>query len=543
MKQTRKILALLVALTLVLGMAVTAFADPVPFPAGPFSLTIHKFEVPTMDDKEPGDGTSTTHPSDAVPLDGIEFTLYELDVDTTDPEAVYPVEPFAVSGTTLTDANSENFELTLISAKVTASGGVAAWTGLTQGLYLVVEEPNPAVTQPVEPFLVALPMTNPTGDGWLTDVHIYPKNQTNIIKKSVDKHSVVVGDLVTYTLGMTVPGNIGDLDTYIVTDTLDAALDYNSAAKPVTVYYTDNGGTLDTFIAAVKAGSVSDIIPANDGSNDLYVVSGDLVITFTAEGIAELANLGVTKLVIQFGCNVNSTILTYKDRVGPAPEEDPWPYTVPNSASLEFGVDSDNTTIDSNEVYIHTAAIDITKVDAADGATLLDGAVFAISRTEAEAKAGIYARLNTDGEIVWPCASHEDEDDCEWEELGSAADWTVTTADGLATFAGLADKGSGLEASDYRTYWLTELVAPEGGYHLLTGPVEVTFNDDLYWHDTDKGLDKGYTVEITVLNNNEFTLPATGGVGSVLFTVAGIGLLGLAIIMILTSRKKETQTA
>lgn len=45
--------------------------------------------------------------------------------------------------------------------------------------YLIVETDAPAyVTTRTAPFCVDLPMTNPTGDGWMADVYVYPKNFT-----------------------------------------------------------------------------------------------------------------------------------------------------------------------------------------------------------------------------------------------------------------------------------------------------------------------------------------------------------------------------
>lgn len=64
--------------------------------------------------------------------------------------------------------------------------GVAQFNGLDLGLYVVVETTTPpAVTAPVTPFLVSVPMTavstaekNNQGEKWLYDIKVYPKNTT-----------------------------------------------------------------------------------------------------------------------------------------------------------------------------------------------------------------------------------------------------------------------------------------------------------------------------------------------------------------------------
>ena len=64
---------------------------------------------------------------------------------------------------------------------LTDENGMAAFTKLPVGMYLVIETKTPqAVTVPVEPFLVSIPMTRigetAAGEQWLYDVTVYPKN-------------------------------------------------------------------------------------------------------------------------------------------------------------------------------------------------------------------------------------------------------------------------------------------------------------------------------------------------------------------------------
>ena len=47
--------------------------------------------------------------------------------------------------------------------------------------------------------------------------------------------------------------------------------------------------------------------------------------------------------------------------------------------------------------------------------------------------------------------------------------------------------------------------------------------------------------EITVLNNKGFQLPATGGMGTVIFTVGGLSLMALAGGAYVASKRKESK--
>ena len=48
-----------------------------------------------------------------------------------------------------------------------------------------------------------------------------------------------------------------------------------------------------------------------------------------------------------------------------------------------------------------------------------------------------------------------------------------------------------------------------------------------------------YTVTQSIFNTTDFTLPKTGGIGTILFTVGGIVLVGAAVTVILTSHRKR----
>ncbi|MFR6367189.1 LPXTG cell wall anchor domain-containing protein [Gallintestinimicrobium sp.] len=44
-----------------------------------------------------------------------------------------------------------------------------------------------------------------------------------------------------------------------------------------------------------------------------------------------------------------------------------------------------------------------------------------------------------------------------------------------------------------------------------------------------------------VINRKGFTLPTTGGIGTFVFTFAGIAMMAAAVILLITSKKKKAE--
>ena len=76
-------------------------------------------------------------------------------------------------------------------------------------------------------------------------------------------------------------------------------------------------------------------------------------------------------------------------------------------------------------------------------------------------------------------------------------------------------------------YYIEETKAPSG-YNLLQDPVKASFDDE----------DTNHVVVKDIVNKKGFTLPNTGGVGTLLLVVFGIVLIGLAIILTMNKKKK-----
>ena len=247
MKKIHRVLALLLAVLMAIGLMTTAFAEPTIDPGKKASLSIYKYDIT----KAGNDGTwdaesyvSTGLHDDAVidklrkyAIQGVEFTYLRIADITMNNEVMDGQRQVGVLygfdssdrsnavlsaiGLTASDAHKTEgginyFTSDMLNSKLAAAlaanattvknaleaavknGGVAmtetdatghtSASDMAQGLYLVVETRVPEdVTSTCNPFFVSLPMTTIDGAAWNYDVTVYPKNQTGNpdLKKTV----------------------------------------------------------------------------------------------------------------------------------------------------------------------------------------------------------------------------------------------------------------------------------------------------------------------------------------------------------------------
>ena len=238
MKKIHRVLAMLMAVVMALGLITTAFAEPTIDPGKKASLSIYKYDITTASSDGAWDAesyVSTGLYDDAVidklskyAIQGVEFTYLRVADITMNNEVVDGQRQVGVLygfdgsersnavlsaiGLTAADAHKTDnginyFTSDMLNNKLSAAlaantttvknaletavknGGVTMTetdaTGHTsasdmeQGLYLVVETRVPEnVTSTCNPFFVSLPMTTVDGAAWNYDVTVYPKNQT-----------------------------------------------------------------------------------------------------------------------------------------------------------------------------------------------------------------------------------------------------------------------------------------------------------------------------------------------------------------------------
>ncbi len=242
MKKIHRVLTLLMAALMAIGLMTTAFAAtdsaPIIDPGKKASLNIYKYDITAASKDGAWDAesyVSTGLHDDAVidklskyAIQGVEFTYLRVADITMNSEAVEGQRQVGVlygfdgsersnavlSAIGLTGADTHKtegginyFTSDMLNNKLTAAlvanattvknaleaagrnGGVAmtetdttghtSASNMVQGLYLVVETRVPEnVTSTCNPFFAALPMTTIDGAAWNYDVTVYPKNQT-----------------------------------------------------------------------------------------------------------------------------------------------------------------------------------------------------------------------------------------------------------------------------------------------------------------------------------------------------------------------------
>lgn len=173
------------------------------------SITIYKRALDSSGNAgTAGDGETMVSPQGAA-LKDTGFTLYQvMDTNTllayyndnTTADQVDVKDYFTNYAENKTAAGLKTAYATAYKAEVrTDENGKATFTELPVGMYLVIETKTPqAVTMPVEPFLVSIPMTrigdkttsadNQNQKEWLYDVTVYPKNSiakgtVNLVKQ------------------------------------------------------------------------------------------------------------------------------------------------------------------------------------------------------------------------------------------------------------------------------------------------------------------------------------------------------------------------
>lgn len=181
-----------------------------------------------------------------------------------------------------------------------------------------------------------------------------------------------------------------------------------------------------------------------------------------------------------------------------------------------------------DKTTLYTYGLDISKVKKGDHDTLLPGAEFELYANEDASEPIKFVKEN---EGVYRRA------------LPSETDNTVTVLQ-----VGTKDTMIGkltLKGLDEQTWYLKETKAPDG-YNKLEKPVPVTITD------TKDGLIDGKIVSgdaeistgvlpLLVENDDGFKLPTTGGIGTFLFTTAGIVLIGAGAILLFVVRRKKVR--
>lgn len=331
------------------------------------------------------------------------------------------------------------------------------------------------------------------------------------------------GDEVPYRVTVDVPSNIEDLREFVVTDTMEHQT-YKSGSLKI---YSDKGLSeeiLKEQYTVTENETTGWSISFNNYNNNTIssllenYAGNKIYISFTTV-------LNEDALTTSAG-NPNTVKLEYSNKILPSSNEDGNPNTPDNPGKDEI----------TDQATVYTFKIAVEKVDAENINTKLKGVKFDLYRKLADNASG--KNVLTDP-VKGLTGTYEK----------VKADLT-TNGDGEVSVNGLENG----------TYYLVETKTKDG-YNLLKAPVEVKIEAE-YATTTTTNTDtkSGKTTTTTVVSNRKFdktgdngvfktviknsqgfTLPTTGGMGTIAITALGVALAFAGVLIIGASRKKTVK--
>lgn len=510
------------------------------------SLTIHKYEQEK--DGAPGvegDGSSNqTIPAGAKALPGVTFEIKQI----------MSFNKISNDGTIATESVTPVTNATPIQV-TTDANGQAVFPDLPLGRYEVKEIAGPPhVNLNTNTYTVDVPMTSKDGVALNYDVHIYPKNEikrgaVELTKKGAEGKALEGAEFSIFKADGTAEktGLVTGAEGKIRVEGLEYGDYYFQETKAPTGYVLDStkypfsiteSGTINadgTITSGVvvpveitnyqeptidkKINNDLEFLPINplkDYNYDIkalipedikdyknYVVSDNVDDRLNIIGtpIVKIDGVVVDSSVVEVvvnGQHVTATVKDFSKLDGKKEfylqikaqikEGVPAGTEVPNTATIDF-INKNNVTGEKETkpviVTPTMGSIQLTKVDSTDGKTL-EGAEFELR--------------DKDGKVVV----------VEGQPVKGVSD-----ANGVITWNNIP----------YGDYQIVETKAPTytkddgstASYQLLKEPIDVTINAD------------HQKIELSVKNNKSgWYLPSTGGMGTILFSVVGIGLMTAA---------------
>lgn len=459
----------------------------------------------------------------------------------------------------VTDNNGTAMALTDDAGK-TATGELKTLSdnkNTAQGLYLVVETKVPQnVHTTTEPFFLSLPMTNKAGNGWNYNVYVYPKNQTGeptldkqvaeapatttITPDYADTATVSKGDTVDYRIVSKLPkitSTATYLTQYTYVDTMTKGIEYNRDSVSIAFYDSETAAKND---GTKKTDGNWDKVKANGHFTvEVDTANNKMTIAMTQSGLTEInTKMSEAYMVISYTATVKSTDNMVLGDTGN-----------PNEVVLTWkrtNTDKYDTLKDKTEVF--TYGIQLTKVFS-DESSDFSNVTFNLKN-------------NTDN--VYIVASETAENSGIYQVTGTTdtessatlfkPQKTQTGSNGVLYIKGLEPD----------SYLLTEK-STAARFSLLKDaiPIVITGTGATITSDTDGSLvttinstasatvdgksatmvaDSGNAnalVPVRVANTKSFTLPQTGGLGSLIFTLAGAAVVVIGIAVITKGKKKD----
>lgn len=339
------------------------------------------------------------------------------------------------------------------------------------------------------------------GSGTKTLTITVPNYKPVIDKYSRDhKYSAMAGQQIDFTIRIHVPMNIGDLKTFTLTDSM----------SPMEISQGENGKDKIAVESSALTGNMTGL------PDDFYTVKlsqNRTIMTITFDP-AKLASCKGQDIFVYYTANIiagqsaqgeytNTAKLTYTTKL----DED----------GKETGT---GTLTDVEKIY--NFDIDISKVAETSNGSPLGGVKFMLYKADKTTPVSFY-------------------------QTGVGTYFASTTGTTQTIITGSNDNSLGkimLSGLPAGTYYLKE-IETAAGYNLLSDMIEINLNftvDESGATPVYKIGDTVYpdnSISVEVINKKGFTLPQTGGVGTLMFILIGGVLMAGGIVLLTNTGKKR----
>lgn len=351
------------------------------------------------------------------------------------------------------------------------------------------------VTKVSVPFLVSLPFTGKDGNP-VTELKVYPKNSTGtesidkkIIEGNQKKETTVanIGDTINYEVEYSIPVTEQGLVKLVVKDTMSKGLTFDRNS----IIVKNEGTEVNSTNYEVKS------IKSSEGNTNI-------TIEFNQTYCENLVKPSTQNFTITYKATLNNNAVLGKDG-----------NTNSVTVTYQNAKDSEKT-LPNKDTKVFTYGIDLTKLG--EGKTPLKDVEFELK--------------DVTNNKVLNVKTNNDATNSYYTPDGNSSIKLTTDDKGKIYIRGLKPG----------TYQLTE-TKTNAGYVLLKDPVVIEIKDDNATGEAEASVDsKPVTMQndqknkdsakaevpLTVVNSKGFDLPATGGRGIALFTIAGIAIVAAA---------------
>lgn len=494
MKKIKKLLAMVMAMTMMLGLGLTSFA-----------AENAKSEISVSGLAQTGTNTANAYQvlkPDVTTESGYSFVTGINAIGSfNSADALLDADPDEQIAA-LKNVNVQELGLTPIPMNI-AAGTYTATAQVEAGVYLVVaeneaDEGEPAIIY-TNPMIVSVTYDTATlqDDGSYaynvsdTQAHntVVAKYETIPIEKDKQDEdgSVSLGEVTSYTIETYMPSYT---NTFGVIDTLTGAI-YNQDSVLVTIGEGEGAVVIDS-----DSSEYGQVVTFGSEAG-----TGNPTMTITLDGYID--NHAGQKVVITYDVTVTGE----------------WVNNEIQSTDPDHEYDKD---VDGE---LKTGAVKLRKKGEEEDVNGLNGAVFMLFRTnEDNPEVREYLKIT---ETV----------------NGLKYDW-VSKAESNTTFTTKTvgdEKGviviTGLEKG---TYYFEEIQAPNG-YSVNTQPVSATVGDNnlTSWDEENDVVIPATPDEATMIDTKLASLPSTGGIGTTIFTIGGCAIMIAAAALYFVNRRKS----